>query len=93
MCHSRILYVITDTIVDVICAVLIADLGLFLRKHSATGYGPSTAILLEESLNCAILHTARTMAESKAVRVIPLNGSNYPTWKVQCQMALGYGAS
>ena len=26
--------------------------------------------------------------ESKAVTVIPLKGSNYPTWKVQCRMAL-----
>ena len=26
--------------------------------------------------------------ESKEVTVIPLNGSNYPTWKVQCRMAL-----
>ena len=24
----------------------------------------------------------------KTVMVIPLNGSNYPTWKVQCRMAL-----
>ena len=32
---------------------------------------------------------ARTMAsESKTVAVIPLNGSNFPTWKVQCRMAL-----
>lgn len=28
------------------------------------------------------------MAESKSVTVIPLNGSNYPTWKIQCRMAL-----
>ena len=27
-------------------------------------------------------------SESKTVTVIPLNGSNYPTWKVQCRMAL-----
>ena len=26
--------------------------------------------------------------ESKMVAVISLNESNYPTWKVQCQMAL-----
>ena len=26
--------------------------------------------------------------DSKAVSVIPLNGANYPTWKLQCQMAL-----
>ncbi len=26
--------------------------------------------------------------ESKTVAVTPLNGSNYPTWKVQCRMAL-----
>ena len=31
----------------------------------------------------------RTMAESKTtVSLVPLNGSNYPTWKVQCRMAL-----
>ena len=49
---------ITDTI---ICAVLIADFGLCLHEHSVTGYGPRTAILIEESLNCAILvTTART---------------------------------
>lgn len=28
------------------------------------------------------------MAESKTVTMVPLNGSNYPTWKVQCRMAL-----
>ena len=28
------------------------------------------------------------MAESKAVSIIPLNGTNYPSWKVQCKMAL-----
>ena len=33
--------------------------------------------------------TVRTMAsESRIVTVVPLNGSNYPTWKVQCQMVL-----
>ena len=26
------------------------------------------------------------MAESKSVTVVPLTGSNYPTWKIQCQM-------
>ena len=33
--------------------------------------------------NCVV-----TMAESKGVMVTPLNGSNYPTWKIQCRMAL-----
>ena len=28
------------------------------------------------------------MAESRTVAIVPLNGSNFPTWKVQCQMAL-----
>ena len=28
------------------------------------------------------------MAESRTVAVVPLKGSNYPTWKVQCRMAL-----
>ena len=28
------------------------------------------------------------MAEVKSVSIVPLNGSNYPTWKVQCRMAL-----
>ena len=28
------------------------------------------------------------MAESKSVAVVPLKGSNFPTWKVQCRMAL-----
>lgn len=27
-------------------------------------------------------------SEVRAVVVVPLNGSNYPTWKVQCRMAL-----
>ena len=37
-----------------------------------TGYGPSTR-----------------MAESKMnVAIVPLNGANCPTWKVQCRMAL-----
>ncbi len=28
------------------------------------------------------------MAEGKAMFVTPLNGTNYPNWKVQCRMAL-----
>ena len=28
------------------------------------------------------------MAESKPIAIVPLNGSNYPTWKIQCRMAL-----
>ena len=28
------------------------------------------------------------MAESKSAGIVPLSGSNYPTWKVQCWMAL-----
>jgi len=28
------------------------------------------------------------MAESRSVTLVPLNGSNYSTWKVQCRMAL-----
>ena len=37
-----------------------------------TGYGPSTR-----------------MAESKmSVTIVPLNGANYSTWKIQCRMAL-----
>ena len=28
------------------------------------------------------------MAESRTVAVVPLNGSNYATWKIQCKMAL-----
>ena len=27
-------------------------------------------------------------AETKVSTIVPLNGSNYPTWKVQCRMAL-----
>ena len=28
------------------------------------------------------------MAESKTVAVVPLNSSNYSTWRVQCKMVL-----
>ena len=28
------------------------------------------------------------MADSRKVAVVPLKGSNYPTWKKQCRMAL-----
>ena len=28
------------------------------------------------------------MAEVRSTAVVPLNGKNYPTWKVQCRMAL-----
>ena len=28
------------------------------------------------------------MAEYKTSAVVPLNGSNYPTWKIQCRMNL-----
>ena len=29
-----------------------------------------------------------SIAESKSVAIVPLRGSNYSTWKLQCQMAL-----
>ena len=28
------------------------------------------------------------MADSRMVAVVPLKGSNHPTWKIQCRMAL-----
>ena len=28
------------------------------------------------------------MADLKLTTVVPLNGKNYPTWKIQCRMAL-----
>ena len=28
------------------------------------------------------------MSEMKTVSIVPLNGTNYPTWKLQCRMAL-----
>ena len=28
------------------------------------------------------------MADSKLVAIVPLKGTNYPTWKIQCKMAL-----
>ena len=28
------------------------------------------------------------MADSKVVSIVPLNSANYPTWKIQCRMAL-----
>ena len=28
------------------------------------------------------------MADSRTVTVVPLKGTNYPTWKIQCRMAL-----
>lgn len=28
------------------------------------------------------------MADSRTVTVVPLKGANYPTWKIQCRMAL-----
>ena len=31
---------------------------------------------------------SESMAESKAVVVVPLKGPNYATWKIQCRMAL-----
>ena len=34
------------------------------------------------------LKVTGTMAEGKTVSIIPLNGKNYPSWRVQCRMAL-----
>ena len=28
------------------------------------------------------------MADSKVVSIVPLSSANYPTWKIQCRMAL-----
>ena len=27
-------------------------------------------------------------SETKTISIVPLNGANYPTWKMQCRMAL-----
>jgi len=27
-------------------------------------------------------------SETKTISIVPLNGSNYPAWKIQCRMAL-----
>ena len=27
-------------------------------------------------------------SQSRTISVVPLNGPNYPTWKIQCRMAL-----
>ena len=29
------------------------------------------------------------MSEMKTVSIVPLNGTNYPTWKLQCRMKDG----
>ena len=34
------------------------------------------------------MQSFESMAESKSVAIVPLRGSNYPTWKLQCRMAL-----
>ena len=34
-----------------------------------------------------LLESSR-MAESKIVAVVPLNSTNYSTWKIQCKMGL-----
>ncbi len=39
-------------------------------------------------LNRVVLLCLVKMAESRTVTVVPLNGTNYPTWKIQCRMAL-----
>ena len=44
-----------------------------LRQTPPTGYGP---------------RPRTKMAESKTSAIVPLSGANYPTWKVQCRMAL-----
>ena len=31
------------------------------------------------------------MAETKTVAIVPLNGTNYSTWKIQCRMVLKKG--
>ena len=41
--------------------------------------GPNFAVV------CCVLFA---MSEMKTVAVVPLNGTNYPMWKLQCRMAL-----
>ena len=40
------------------------------------------------SLSESATFKVKEMAESKTVAVVPLNGSNYVTWRIQCKMAL-----
>ena len=51
----------------------------FAQALLTTGYGPSTS-KSELKLNYLVVKSESS--------VVPLNGSNYLTWKMQCRMAL-----
>ena len=58
-----------------------------LYSGFTTGYGPrlvpySRALFKLISVTCEMAESMRLAA------VVPLNGKNYPTWKIQCRMAL-----
>ena len=58
-----------------------------LYSGFSTGYGPrlvpySRALFKLISVTCEMAESMRLAA------VVPLNGKNYPTWKIQCRMAL-----
>ena len=40
-------------------------------------------------LTCELFeHSVSAMSEMKTVLIVPLNATNYQTWKLQCRMAL-----
>ena len=74
-----------------------------LKTGKSKGYGPSTPLLrsqdiVEDSHGVELTKTRdfcccegnfkMADARSTSTTVVPLDGSNYNTWKIQCRMAL-----
>ena len=55
-----------------------------------TGYEPRASAYLVQLISYLLSGLVLTMAESirTVSPVVLLNGSNYPTWKLQCRMML-----
>ena len=50
--------------------------------------GPDCKALTASCISFFDREHSDQMAESKSVAIVPLSRSNYPTWKIQCRMAL-----
>ena len=66
------------------CSVAVSSLiNIFNRLWAQCTIRPNSLATL-----LFTVQSFESMAESKSVATVPLRGSNYPTWKLQCRMAL-----
>ena len=81
------------TVLDLCSHLLYCWIEYFRQVLSAAQLARSTFVFYQQVMGpdfvvASLLCLLFAMSKMKTVAVVPLNGTNYPTWKLQCRMAL-----